>query len=205
LSEDLGDRRCRDAYAHTGEFADDPLVTPARVLTRKPQHQVADLLGDRRSTGSSGIRPPSAYELAIASPAVCPGGRKTTIGSLGRAVGWPPPGRHGHARPAAAGDLAAKNREFVSQHDNFELLELARARPQRRHRKRAPKQEVDKRHDQRQPPWVRVRSGRLYGSTRLRGVLQLPDGFAHPAGSARVSAIVGTAPSVSLPSVPAAS
>jgi hypothetical protein len=50
------------------------------------------------------------------------------------------------------GDLAAKNREFVSQHDNFELLELARAQPQRRHRKRTPKQEVHKRHDQRQPP-----------------------------------------------------
>jgi hypothetical protein len=29
------------------------------------------------------------------------------------------------------GDLAAKNREFVPKHDNFELLELARAQPQR--------------------------------------------------------------------------
>jgi hypothetical protein len=36
-------------------------------------------------------------------------------------------------------DLAAKNRESVSQHDNFELLELARAQPQRCHRKRTPK------------------------------------------------------------------
>ena len=37
------------------------------------------------------------------------------------------------------GELAAKNREFVSQHDNLELLELGRAQPQRRHRKRTPK------------------------------------------------------------------
>jgi len=44
LPEDLGDRRCRDAYADTGELADDPLVTPPRVLTREPQHQLTDLL-----------------------------------------------------------------------------------------------------------------------------------------------------------------
>jgi hypothetical protein len=36
-------------------------------------------------------------------------------------------------------DLSAKNREFVSQHDNLEFLELARAQPQRRHRERTPK------------------------------------------------------------------
>jgi hypothetical protein len=36
-------------------------------------------------------------------------------------------------------DLAAKNRELVSQHDNLKLLELVRAQPQRRHRKRTPK------------------------------------------------------------------
>jgi hypothetical protein len=37
------------------------------------------------------------------------------------------------------GDLAAKNREFVPEHHNLELLELARAQPQRCHRKHTPK------------------------------------------------------------------
>ncbi len=60
-------------------------------------------------------------------------------------------------------DLAAKNREFVSEHHNLELLELARAQPQRRHRKRTPKQQVQQRHDQKQPPSARVRKRRLYG------------------------------------------
>jgi hypothetical protein len=63
------------------------------------------------------------------------------------------------------GDLAAKNREFVSQHDNFELLELARAQPQRRHRKRTPKQEVHNDTIKDSLPGARVRSGRLYGPT----------------------------------------
>jgi hypothetical protein len=29
LPEDLGDRRCREAYTDAGEFTDDPLVAPA--------------------------------------------------------------------------------------------------------------------------------------------------------------------------------
>jgi hypothetical protein len=37
------------------------------------------------------------------------------------------------------GDLAAKNREFVPEHHDLEFLELARAQPQRRHRKHTPK------------------------------------------------------------------
>src|SRR5204863_3172041 len=33
LPQDLGDRRCRHAHSDTGEFTDDPLVAPARILT----------------------------------------------------------------------------------------------------------------------------------------------------------------------------
>ncbi|MCA1680125.1 MAG: hypothetical protein LC777_14825 [Actinobacteria bacterium] len=57
------------------------------------------------------------------------------------------------------GDLAAKNREFVSENHDLELLELARAQPQRRHRKRTPKQQVQQRRDQKQPPSARGRRG----------------------------------------------
>jgi hypothetical protein len=39
-------------------------------------------------------------------------------------------------------DLAAKNREFVAEHHELELLEFARAQTQRGHRKRTPKQQV---------------------------------------------------------------
>jgi hypothetical protein len=70
---------------------------------------------------------------------VRPGGRRTTIGSLGQAGA-------GRSKEDAVTliqprprDLAPKNREFVSQYDNLKLLELARAQPQRRYRKRTPK------------------------------------------------------------------
>src|SRR5437870_5539321 len=43
LAQDLGDRCCRDARADTSELTNDPLVAPARILTREPQHQRTDL------------------------------------------------------------------------------------------------------------------------------------------------------------------
>jgi hypothetical protein len=46
------------------------------------------------------------------------------------------------------GDLAPKHREFVAEHHDIELLELARAQPQRCHRKRTPEQQVQQRHHQ---------------------------------------------------------
>jgi hypothetical protein len=49
---------------------------------------------------------------------------------------------------ARTGDLAAKNSKLVSKHYDLELLELARAQPQRRNRKRTPKQQVQQRHHQ---------------------------------------------------------
>jgi hypothetical protein len=66
LPQDLGDRRCRDAHADTGQLTDDPLVASTRVLTREPQHQLPDLLADRGSTRApSRIRPPSPHKLAM--------------------------------------------------------------------------------------------------------------------------------------------
>jgi hypothetical protein len=60
-------------------------------------------------------------------------------------------------------DLAAKNRKLVSERHDLELLELARARPQRRHRKRTPKQQVRQRHDQEAAGPPAYRRSRLYG------------------------------------------
>ena len=96
LSEDLGDRRCRDTYAHTGELADDPLATPARVLPRQPQHQLTDLLGDRRST-----RAPSGQSRTIAS-------RQLSTAREGRSMKVPkcPEGGRKTASLSATGMLA---------------------------------------------------------------------------------------------------
>jgi hypothetical protein len=44
------------------------------------------------------------------------------------------------------GDLAAKHRQLVTEHDDLELFELARTQTQRRHRERTPEQQVQQRH-----------------------------------------------------------
>jgi hypothetical protein len=46
--KDLGDRRRRNSHADTRQLADDPLITPARVLARKTQNELTDLLRHRR-------------------------------------------------------------------------------------------------------------------------------------------------------------
>jgi hypothetical protein len=66
-------------------------------------------------------------------------------------------------------DPAAKNREFVAEHYDLELLELARAQTQRRHRKRTPKQQVQQRQHQEAAPSTRVRERRLHGCDSAAG------------------------------------
>ena len=173
MPEDLGDRRCRDAHADTGELADDPLVTPARVLTRKPQHQLTDLLGDRRSAGSPpGIHPPPAHELAMPAQQCLRADEERRPARLAeQSAGRSQEDAVTLVQPRM-GDLAAKDRELVPENHNLELLVLARAQPQRRHRKHTPKQQVQQRRDQQQPPlrpspW----KGRLYGCDSARGAL----------------------------------
>jgi hypothetical protein len=64
------------------------------------------------------------------------------------------------------GDLAAKNREFVSEHHDLELLEPARAKTQRRERKRTPKQQVHQRHHHEAVPLrSKPKEPRPYGRT----------------------------------------
>lgn len=120
LSEDLGDRRCRDAYADTAELADDPLITPTRVCTRKAQHQLTDLLGERGSTGSpSGIGPPPAYELPMPAQRVRADEKRRSTRSAEESVGRSREDAAALVQPWPL-DLAAKDRELVSQHDNLE-------------------------------------------------------------------------------------
>jgi len=51
----------------------------------------------------------------------------------------------------------------VAEHHDLELLELARAHPQRRNRQHTSKQQVQQRYDQAAPPSTRIRRRRLYG------------------------------------------
>ena len=69
-AQDLGDGRRRDGDAEPVQLARDPLVAPARVLARQPEHQCADLLVDRRSTASTAVGPVAGDEPPVPARSV---------------------------------------------------------------------------------------------------------------------------------------
>ena len=167
--QDLGDARRRDAHTDTAELADDPLITPPRVLTRKPQHQLTKLLRDRRpARPPPGVRPPFPHKLAMptqqrvraneerrpARPAQQPASR-----------GQEHPIRLLQPRPC---DLPAQNGQLVPEYDDLKLLELTRTQPQRRHRERTPKQQIHQR-DQHQAPSTKIANEKRDSTARRSG------------------------------------
>ena len=115
MPQDLGDRRCRDAHADSGEFTNDPLVAPARVLTRQPKHELTDLFGNRGSTRSAtSVRPSPPHQLAMPT--------QQRVGMDEERPARSPQQLAGRSKEDAvtlvqprAGDLAAKNRQFMSK------------------------------------------------------------------------------------------
>jgi hypothetical protein len=106
------------------EFADDPLVAPARVLAGEAQHQIADLAPDRWPASPARIRPASRDQPAVPakqrrrsdderSPARLRD--QPTGGGKEDAVGRP------QVRPR---DLAPQYRQLVAEHQDLELLDL---------------------------------------------------------------------------------
>src|SRR5215218_2203970 len=65
LEQHLAHRGCRNRDAETFELADDPLVSPVRVLTGESQDQLAERALQRRSPRRPvRVRPPTGDELA---------------------------------------------------------------------------------------------------------------------------------------------
>src|SRR5262249_51334682 len=61
-TEDVADGRRRDREVELAQFADDPLVTPARVLAGEPHNQLSDLAADWRSSRTSARVGPAATD-----------------------------------------------------------------------------------------------------------------------------------------------
>jgi len=81
---------------------------------------------------------------------------------------------------ARAGDLSAKDRKLMSEHDDHELLEITRTQTQRRHREDAPKQQIRQRHEQGQDSLTQDADGPTLRSRSHLRVVERPDGFTHP-------------------------
>jgi len=143
LPQDLGHGARTDLHAQTGKLTDDALVAPTGILIGETQNKLAHLVPHRGPTRAApGVSPASPNKLAmpmqqgvwadkkrrpsLEEPARC--SQKHTIGIL----------------QTRTNDLAAKNPELVSKHNDLELLELARTETQRRYRERSPKEQIHK-------------------------------------------------------------
>ena len=162
--EELAHRRGRDRNAQPAQLADDALVAPARILAGQAQHQLSDLAADRRPTDATGIGPAAAHQppMPAKQRRRCDDKRpparsrqQPAGGSKEDSIGRPQP------RPS---NLTAQHRQLVAKHHDLQLLELLRAKTQRRELQHASKHDVAERPQQRPaPPWRRD-GPRLYGS-----------------------------------------
>src|SRR5262249_20991546 len=108
------------------QFADDPLIAPPRVLTRETENECSNLTTHGRATSRARIRPALRYQVPMPSqqcrrcdneglPAC------TWQKSAGR--GEENPINGSYRRPAGS---APEDRQFVPQHDDFQVLKLVR-------------------------------------------------------------------------------
>ena len=143
LCEQAANRARREGDAELQQLARDPLVSPARVLPRKPKHRLLLFGVERRAARpSGGLGPPAPHQLAMPAqqrlrcqrePVPPPIGKQTrergdesTIGGLElRALASP-----------------AQHRELMAQDNQLEVLvELAAAATPDEQRRMAPKAE----------------------------------------------------------------
>jgi hypothetical protein len=114
-------------FTHAGQLADDPLIPPAWVLTGNPQNELADVRGDRGPAGTAPrVGPASPNKPAVPTKqCVRADEERLLAGSPQR-----PTGRSEEdtidVLQTRAGDLSAKNRKLMSEHNDLELLELTR-------------------------------------------------------------------------------
>lgn len=134
------------------QLACDPLIAPARVLARQPDHQHTDLAADRRPPATIAVRPAPGDEPPMPpkqrrwrdeerSPArprqqlTC-GGKEDSIGR----------------RQLRSTCLSAQYRELVSEHHDLKLLEILRAGTQRHELEHAAEHQVAERPEQEPTP-----------------------------------------------------
>jgi len=127
LAEHLPNGRRRHEDAHAFQFANDALITPARILACQPDDQLSNVTADRRSAGPSRVGPAVRHQASVPAQKCRRRDQKRrppdprqhpTRGRQEQSVGRP------KRRPT---NLASQHRQLVAQDDDLEFLELSRA------------------------------------------------------------------------------
>jgi hypothetical protein len=126
-------------------FADDPLVTPARVLAREPDDELADLAADGRAAGAARVGPVAGNNAPV--PAQQSRGRQDESAP---ARAGQQPARGCEQKPVARAELGptclpAQHGKLVPQHDDLQLFAAFRTRAQEHKLQQAAQRQLAKR------------------------------------------------------------
>jgi hypothetical protein len=182
LAKQLAHSRGRHSESEPTKLAGDPLVAPARVLTREAQNQLTDLAADRRPTNSTVIGPPPRHQPAVpAKQRRRRDDKRPPAGSRKQLAGG---GKEHSICGSQLGPsyLTPQHREFVAEHDDLELLELVRSKTQRRELQNTSKHDVAERPEQRPAP--SMTTGRAPDSTDQNWPSRCGTELTHPTGRA---------------------
>jgi hypothetical protein len=111
-------------------FADNALITPPRVVSRETDNQRSDLAADRRAPRSTRVRPPLRHQAPMPAkqrPRCDDEGPPASARQAPASRSEEEPVR---PRPRRTAGSSPKNGEFVSKHDDFQLLEIVRPQTQ---------------------------------------------------------------------------
>jgi hypothetical protein len=172
------DSRGGDGNAKPFQLADDSLVTPSWVLTSETDCELPDVRPNRPTTASARIRPafrdqpsvPSQQRRGRNQERVPTKAREQATGSQEEPV---------DVRDRGPADPTAQDREFVSQDQDLEILEVIRPSVQGQQLQDMPKRDVAEGEKQR---GLRVAgySKRLRPWLKVRFVRQPRDSFVEP-------------------------
>jgi hypothetical protein len=120
--EDAADGALPDLMAEVEQFALDPPVPPSWVLSGQPDHQLTQLVRDRRTPGRVRVRPALADQLSVPGQQGArrhdpmeakPRGRRSRQCGQQRPVGpvW-----------SRSGDLTTQDGDLMTQHQDLHVL-----------------------------------------------------------------------------------
>src|SRR2546425_115133 len=149
LEQHLAQGGHRNTNAETLELADDPLVSPVRVLVSETKDQLAERALERRSSGGPvRVCPPAGDELAVPAKQClwldredCPGrpGQRTAQRRQQRAIS---------SRQLRPRGLPAEDRQLVPEDEDLHLLRATRPSQQPHQREQIPDNEIHERPEQ---------------------------------------------------------
>jgi hypothetical protein len=149
LEQHLAHRGRRNRDAETLELADDPFVSPLRVLVGETKDQLAQRALERWSPGRPvRVCPAARDKLAVPAKQCLRLDRKDGPGWPGQRTAQRRQKNTISPRQLRSGGLPAQDRQLVPEHEDLQLLRATRPPQQPYQREHVPDNEIHKRPEQ---------------------------------------------------------